>query len=93
MDCRRGRRSAPEGGSCRWASSRRTSRIHLGGDLRRHIWKRGPVQQQTQRPFVQEVHVRIGPLAARLNRKEFAAVRQHMEEEGRNLKALTENGA
>jgi len=40
--------------------------------------------------LIQEVHVRVGPLGARLNRKEFAAVQQHMEEEGRNLKELME---
>jgi hypothetical protein len=39
---------------------------------------------------VQEVHVRVGPLGARLNRKEFEAVRQHMREEGENLKELLE---
>jgi hypothetical protein len=43
--------------------------------------------------FIQEVHVRFGPLGARLNRKEFEAVQQHMEEEGSNLKALMESRA
>jgi hypothetical protein len=42
---------------------------------------------------IQEVHVRVGPLGACLNRKEFDAVRQHMKEEGENLKELLENGA
>lgn len=32
----------------------------------------------------------IGPLGRRLNRREFAAVEQHMAEEGQNLKALLE---
>jgi hypothetical protein len=43
--------------------------------------------------FIQEVHVRVGPLGARLNRREFEAVRQHMEEEGGNLKAMMERSA
>jgi hypothetical protein len=43
--------------------------------------------------LIQEVHVRVGPLGARLNRKEFEAVQQHMEEEGANLKALMESCA
>jgi hypothetical protein len=42
--------------------------------------------------FVQELHVRIGPLGAWLNRNEFEAVRQHMKEEGENLKRLLEGG-
>ncbi len=42
--------------------------------------------------FIQEVHVRVGPLGARLNRREFEAVRQHMREEGENLKRLLEEG-
>jgi hypothetical protein len=43
--------------------------------------------------LIQEVHVRIGPLGAYLNRKEFDAIRQHMKEEGENLKNLLENSA
>lgn len=43
--------------------------------------------------LIQEVHVRVGPLGARLNRKDFDAVQKHMEEEGENLKALTEDRA
>jgi hypothetical protein len=43
--------------------------------------------------FIQEVHVRVGPLGARLNQKEFEAVQQHMEEEGSYLKALMESCA
>lgn len=38
----------------------------------------------------QELHVRTGPVGAWLNRREFNAVRQHMREEGENLKRLTE---
>ena len=36
------------------------------------------------------IHIRIGPLAKRLNQKEFDAVRQHMRDEGQNLKRLLE---
>jgi hypothetical protein len=38
----------------------------------------------------QEIVLRIGPLAAWLNRRELNAVRQHMREEGENLKHLLE---
>lgn len=41
---------------------------------------------------VQEIHIRIGPLGARLNRKELDAVRRHMKEEGDNMKRLLEAG-
>jgi hypothetical protein len=34
----------------------------------------------------QNVQLRIGPLAAWLNRRELEAVRHHMREEGDNLK-------
>ena len=37
-----------------------------------------------------EIHVRTGPIGAWLNRREFTAVRQHMREEGENLKHLLE---
>jgi len=40
---------------------------------------------------VAEIHLRIGPLAARLNRREFDAVREHMRLEGVNLKRIVEN--
>jgi hypothetical protein len=39
----------------------------------------------------QDIHLRIGPLAAWLNRRELAAVRRHMREEGENLKSLLEH--
>ena len=42
--------------------------------------------------LVQEIHIRIGPVGAWLNRKEFYAVRQHMKEEGEYLKKLLEQG-
>jgi hypothetical protein len=38
----------------------------------------------------QEIVLRIGPLAAWLNRRELNALRQHMREEGENLKHLLE---
>lgn len=41
--------------------------------------------------FTAQVFLRgIGPLGKRLHRKEFAAVRRHMKEEGENLKAIIE---
>lgn len=40
--------------------------------------------------FRAKIHLRVGPLAARLNAKEFTAVRQHMKEEGENLKRMVE---
>jgi hypothetical protein len=44
--------------------------------------------------FEAEVHLRgVGPLGRRLNRREFDAVERHMDEEGRNLKALLEADA
>jgi hypothetical protein len=39
----------------------------------------------------QEIQLRIGPLAAWLNRRELEAVRMHMREEGVNLKRLLES--
>jgi hypothetical protein len=38
----------------------------------------------------QQVHVRIGPIGRRLNRRGFAVVEQHMKEEQQNMKALLE---
>ncbi len=40
----------------------------------------------------QSLPLRIGPLAARLNRRMLDAVRRHMAEEGENLKAILETG-
>jgi hypothetical protein len=40
-----------------------------------------------------EIHVRTGPVGAWLNRREFAAVRRHMREEGENLKRILESAA
>ena len=44
---------------------------------------------------VQEIPIRTGPIGAYLNRREFNAVRQHMQAEGLNMKRLleAENGA
>ena len=42
--------------------------------------------------LVQEIHVRVVPVGAWLNRKEFYVVRQHMNEEGEYLKKLLEQG-
>lgn len=39
---------------------------------------------------VAEIHLRIGPLAARLNKRERDAVREHMRIEGINLKRILE---
>lgn len=40
---------------------------------------------------VAEIFLRAGPVAARLNRREFDAVREHMRIEGINLKRFVEN--
>ncbi len=40
--------------------------------------------------FAARIRIRIGPLAKRLHQREFDAVRQHMREEGQNLKRLLE---
>lgn len=41
--------------------------------------------------LLQRIRVRTGPIGARLNRREFDAVREHMREEGENLKQISEN--
>jgi len=38
-----------------------------------------------------EIHLRMGPLAARLQRRELNAIREHMRLEGVNLKRIIEN--
>lgn len=40
--------------------------------------------------FIAEIVLRIGPLAARLNKRELEAVREHMRIEGVNLKRFVE---
>jgi hypothetical protein len=42
--------------------------------------------------FVAEIHVRVGPIGARLNRRDFDAVREHMRIEGANIKRFVEGG-
>lgn len=41
---------------------------------------------------IQRIKIRTGPIGARLNRREFDAVRKHMKEEGENLKVMVEQG-
>lgn len=41
---------------------------------------------------IQRLRVRTGPIGARLNRREFDAVRTHMREEGENLQQLVGSG-
>ena len=40
--------------------------------------------------FTQRIKIRTGPIGKRLNRDQFAAVYQHMYEEGENLKRIME---
>lgn len=41
--------------------------------------------------LTQRIKIRTGPIGARLNRREFDAVRTHMREEGENAKRILEN--
>lgn len=41
--------------------------------------------------FVAEIFLRVGPLGARLNKREFDAVREHMRVEGVNFKRYAEH--
>jgi hypothetical protein len=41
--------------------------------------------------LVAEIHLRMGPIAARINKRELEAVREHMRMEGINLKRIVEN--
>lgn len=43
--------------------------------------------------LTQRIKIRTGPIGARLNRREFDAVRTHMKEEGENLKTILETDA
>lgn len=43
--------------------------------------------------FIAEIFLRVGPLGARLNKREFDAVREHMRVEGINLKRFVEKRA
>jgi hypothetical protein len=40
--------------------------------------------------FIAEIFLRVGPIGARLNKKEFDAVREHMRVEGINFKRFAE---
>lgn len=40
--------------------------------------------------FTQRIKIRTGPIGRRLNRDQFDAVHQHMQEEGENLKRMIE---
>lgn len=48
-------------------------------------------QREIGTEFIAGIRMRIGPLAVRLNRRQLEAVRQHMAEEGQNLKRLMES--
>ena len=43
--------------------------------------------------FIAEIFLRVGPLGAQLNKREFDAVREHMRIEGVNFKHYAEQGA
>jgi hypothetical protein len=43
--------------------------------------------------FIAEIFLRVGPIGARLNKREFDAVREHMRIEGVNFKDYAEHGA
>lgn len=45
----------------------------------------------SQYRFIAEIFLRVGPLGARLNKRELDAVREHMRVEGLNLKRFVEN--
>jgi hypothetical protein len=54
---------------------------------------RAESQQPTVFRFVAEIFLRVGPLGARLNKREFDAVREHMRIEGVNFKRHAEQRA
>lgn len=58
--------------------------------LPRLVFRLEPVGAGRYR-FIAEIFLRAGPLAARLNRREFDAVREHMRIEGINLKNFVES--
>lgn len=47
-------------------------------------------QQDGQCTVMQEIRIRIGPIGAALNKRQFEAVRRHMREEGENMKRILE---
>jgi signal transduction histidine kinase/nitroreductase/CheY-like chemotaxis protein len=55
--------------------------------LPRMLFRIEPLAGGAQR-VVAEIHLRVGPLGARLNRREFDAVRAHMRLEGINLERM-----
>ena len=57
--------------------------------LPRLVFRLEPVTEGVYR-FIAEIYLRAGPLAARLNKREFDAVREHMRVEGVNLKRIVE---
>ena len=56
--------------------------------LRRVVFAIEPVGTGCR--LTQSLHVRIGPIGYRLNRRGFAAVEQHIRQEGQNMKAILE---
>ena len=58
--------------------------------LPRLVFRLEPVGKDHYR-FVAEIVLRVGPIVARLNKREFDAVREHMRIEGINLKRFLEN--
>lgn len=58
--------------------------------LPRLVFRTEPIGDGAFR-FVAEIFLRVGPLAARLNRREFDAVREHMRIEGLNFKRYAEH--
>jgi hypothetical protein len=60
--------------------------------LPRMLFHLHPLANGQQR-VIAEIHLRVGPLGARLNKREFDAVREHMRIEGVNLKRIVEGGA
>lgn len=58
--------------------------------LPRLIFRLEKITEQRYR-FIAEIYLRVGPLGARLNKREFDAVRQHMRVEGSNLRSFVES--
>jgi hypothetical protein len=58
--------------------------------LPRLVFRAEVVNPDTYR-FVAEIFLRVGPLGARLNKREFDAVREHMRIEGLNFKRFAES--
>jgi len=58
--------------------------------LPRMLFRVEPSGSNTHR-LVAEIHLRAGPIGARLNRREFDAVREHMRIEGLNFKRFAQS--